>query len=1434
MEHNQNFYIVGVGASAGGLEALEQFFQAMPDGSGMAFVVIQHLSPDYKSMMAEILSKYTMMSVREAIEGMKVEPNHVYLIPPKKSMTIREGCLRLTEKTRPTGLELPIDIFLRSLANNSKDKSIAIILSGTGSDGTRGIRSIKEADGMVIVQSPNSSKFDGMPQSAISTGLADVISPPSDMPNALQQFILHSMDNAEQNVLAAPVNFQDPIAQILELLKDFSNVDFTQYKLSTVLRRIERRSSICQCHNLFDYIKLLQSSKNELKNLYKELLIGVTKFFRNPETFELLQERVFPQLFATKQVDEPIRVWVAGCSTGEEAYSLAILLVEYCEQTQLSREIKIFATDIDNDALQIATNGEYPESTVADVAEARLARFFEKRDDNLYCIIPKIRKKVVFAQHDLTNTPPFNKLDLISCRNLFIYLQLVAQERILQLFHFALNQNGFLLLGESESINDSGKTLFSCEEKHHKIYRTRIEIASSRPRWRDLNAVTQRHFSPQVSSKFMPMQLGKSSSRQSNDNLYKLLLDTCLPPCLLINDNLDVLFISKRATPYLEKIHGTPDYNLMRMIPEQIAIYVCTAISKALKHQKKVVYKINLGEGEAAQFINLHVQPLQNKHISDTLLLLEFEETPPLQPEAFVFDVSADARQHLADIEKELFYTRETLQATIEELESSNEELQAANEELLAANEELQSTNEELQAVNEELITVNTEYQHKIQELEELNETFDNLLRCSRIGTVFLDLELHIRRFTPAIQDEIHLLHSDIGRPFKDIRHDLNYPNLLDDLRQVMTQNRARDTEVEGETGNWYLLQMSPYLSLDGAVEGCAFSLVNISARKQAELKLQALNQDFSTLLENTSDFIYFIDKSQHLRFCSQPLARMAGHADWHELIGKNVMEVQAKVPIVMFEQNEDPFIFEQGQARLNQVKPYQDGTQHWLNTSKWPVFNHHHKLIGMFGISRDVTDIKRIQLELERAKEAAENANRAKSAFLANMSHELRTPLNAIYGFSELLAQSAELPANLLPHTQKILRGGEHLLTLINDILDLAKIEAGRIELYPEIIDLRAFLEDIESMICMRAQQKSLACTFTVTQALPSYINVDAKRLRQVLLNLLSNAVKFTEQGKISLFTDYQDGVLCFQVRDTGSGIAPKYLDMIFKPFVQAGADRYKSLGTGLGLSITQEIIALMQGQIHVESQQGQGTCFTVTIPLPSYSAPQQPKPLAQQGKIVGYQRTDASNTAFQLLVVDDMPESRKVISARLRPLGFNVSEAESGQTCLAMIEQLKPDLVLLDMRMPDMSGLEVLQQLQTRPAPPSVIIISANVYQEDRCTALALGVLDYLYKPVTLNDLAQSLQQHLPLTWQYEASTSTEVVTQTAEQHFSSEWLAELKHVVSCGDRNRLLSILEECQVQGVNLPKHLQDWVYNYEYFQILQWVEQMMSVSSSENK
>lgn len=882
----EDFHVVGIGASAGGYEAIEQFFTSMPSDTGLSFVVVQHLSPDYKSFMVDLLSKHTHMEVIRVEDGMELKPNTVFLIPPKKTMILYHNRLYLREIESDQGLVLPINIFLRSLAEDKQDKAIAIILSGTGSDGSLGIRDIKGAGGMVMCQSLETSKFDGMPRNAMLTGMVDFTLAPNEMPTSIVNFI--DLKNRTKLTLNDPEDAEkvDTLTKVISLIKIHKNLDFGSYKPSMILRRIEKRMGISQIDNIKEYVQFLEHSETELKTLSQDLLIGVTKFFREPDVYEYIKQNVIPEIFNERQ-NEPIRIWSLGCSTGEEPYSIAILLREYMEENSLGNDVTIFATDIDIQSLEKASRGVYQETIIADVNKDRLYKYFVKRKNNNYQICDKIRKMVIFAQQNILKDAPFNKIDLILCRNLLIYLKQEAQKKILHTFHFSLRKSGVLFLGKSETISGMHRQ-FQTIDGTMRLYR-KTGTQSLPAAFVDKATVKGKRYH------YLATASGDGATGGFETQMgfvYQSLMDDIEPDAILVDPNNEARHLFGNAFEYTKQIKGRVDITVPRILNDVLSIPVTTAIMKVRKEKTKVVYKdVVYKDTEKVKKLNLIVKPVSGTASLKDWVIVHFESIEEKKKEEAdlegeVYDPTHESSQRIKDLENELRVTRENLQATIEELETSNEELQASNEELMSSNEELQSTNEELQSVNEELTTVNNEYQGKLEELMSLTNDFDNLLNSTQIGTVYLDSKLQIRKFTPNVKDFISILETDIGRSIEHLSYKSLYDEFIDDIKDVLNTGTETEKEVYSPSGACYLLRIIQYRTSDNFVGGVIFTFVNIDKQKSSEYESRRL----ATVLRNSNDAIYIIDFNGKILDWNVGAEKLYGISK-NEALEKNIYE---------------------------------------------------------------------------------------------------------------------------------------------------------------------------------------------------------------------------------------------------------------------------------------------------------------------------------------------------------------------------------------------------------------------------------------------------------------------------------------------------------------------------------------------------------------
>ncbi len=836
----RSFPVVGIGASAGGLEPLEEFFRRMPIPNGMAFVIVQHLDPTHEGIMPELLQRATSMKVVQVRNRTSVEPNHVYVIPPNKDMTILKGVLHLMPPAEPRGLRLPIDNFFHSLATDCEDRSIAVILSGMGSDGTLGARAIKEHAGLVLVQEPGSAKFGAMPQSAMDAGLADVVAPVTELPDRIldhlrhEPLVPHAKGSSNEKVVGS-------LDQAVEVLRDHTGHDFSLYKRNTLHRRMERRMGLHHIDKIPRYVRYLQDNPQERDLLFKELLIGVTSFFRDPLAWQELSQSALPTLFSNRSPGHRLRAWVPGSSTGEEAYSLAMVFREAVERLKGKEHftLQIFATDLDRDAIDRARQGLFPESISADVSPARLARFFTKENRG-FRVKKEIRETIIFAPQNLVMDPPFTKLDILSCRNLLIYLTAEVQKKLMPLFHYSLSPGGLLFLGSAETTGAGGH-LFSALPGKSRIYR-RVE-SGLRPSGIDFPSSFGNSSSTGASPR--PVNQIPPSLQAAAD---RLILDTCAPAAVLVNDKGDILYVSGRTGKYLEPAAGKANWNMFAMLRDGLRFEVSTAFQKAIRNSEKLVVRDLQVEtlGGESQHLNITLEQLQAPGALQGLILIVFHDLPSPQTKVVRRSLKSSSRsEREMALEEEVLKIRAESRNIHQEMQTSQEEFRSANEELQSTNEELQSTNEELttskevQSLNEELQTLNTELQSKVDELSRASNDMKNLLDSTDIATLFLDNSLHVRRFTPQATRIIKLIPGDAGRPITDLTTDLEYPDLAIDARKVLKTLASIEKPIRARRGRWFSVRIMPYRTLDDRIDGVVITFADITASKELEARLR-------------------------------------------------------------------------------------------------------------------------------------------------------------------------------------------------------------------------------------------------------------------------------------------------------------------------------------------------------------------------------------------------------------------------------------------------------------------------------------------------------------------------------------------------------------------------------------------------------------------
>ena len=959
--------VVAIGASAGGLEAFQELLRGMPADTGFAFVLIQHLSPRHETLMPALLAPLTPMPVKAVSEDETViEANHVYVMPPHVTLTIDDCVLYVSKPARTRGRRSPIDRFFRSLAEDQEDEAVAIILSGTGTDGALGLKAVKERGGFTMAQAPETARYDSMPRSAVLTGAVDCVVAVEEMAARLREHQKRLRDGQGGN----PERFREEVTgylgKICAILRRQTGHDFRHYKQSTLVRRVRRRMNEARTPSVYAYVESLNEDTKEVEQLFRDLLISVTHFFRDPEVFDLLAVRVIPRLFEGKDSDGFVRVWVPGCATGEEAYSIAMLLHEHMDTLEAPPQVQVFATDIDAQAIETARQALYPETIAGQIPPGRLERFFVKHG-NMVQVSRDIRDMCLFSLHNLIADPPFSRLDLVSCRNLLIYLESDLQKKVIALFHYALRPGGILLLGPSEMVTSE---LFRTIDKKHRLFQSR-------------DTVTRPPFSFPLSERGRlltraaeePQRRTAPRQQEVARTFEMVLLDNYAPACVVVNEGGDIVYFSPRTGRYLESPPGTPTVNVVDMARKGLRLDVRTALHKAVSSRVAVVHEnVAFEQDGQAQRVNVVVRPLPELGEDPGLFMVVFQDVlsgegeGELEPNAILPDDPMVRR-----LEAELRSTKDHLQATLEELESSNEELVSSNEELLSMNEELQSANEELQtskeelqSVNEELETVNSELKKKLEELDRVNSDLQNLLQSTRIATVFVDRELRIKKFTPAAVEVFRLIDGDIGRPIADIAPRFSGGDLVDDIREVLRTLAARERQVRVEHGpSWYLLRILPYRTVDDVIDGVVLTLIDITALKQAEEDRAKL----AAIVESSQDGIIGKTLDGVITSWNAGAEKMYGYTA-QEAIGRPVSLIVAPECRAQM-----AGIFEQ-LRQGSKVEPFEtarvrkDGQRLDVSITFSPVWDAEGRLMGASGIDRDISDRKRAEEQVLRSQQ--------------------------------------------------------------------------------------------------------------------------------------------------------------------------------------------------------------------------------------------------------------------------------------------------------------------------------------------------------------------------------------------------------------------------------------------------------------------------------
>ena len=1350
------FPVVGIGASAGGLDAVRRFFEHMPSDSGMAFVVVFHLSPDHESSAAALIGQVTTMPVIQVESSLPIEKNRVYVIAPAQYLSMNDGYLRISPQGPRRGAHVTIDLFFRDLADVHREKAFCLVLSGAGADGAVGLSRIKEQGGVTLVQSPQDAEHDGMPQAAIRTEMVDFVLPVVDMPQKLLELwenSRHIQMPASNDLEAYPVALNDDrsvalaeqtVHDILVKLRTGTGHDFKHYKRATVLRRIERRMQVTAQPTLANYYDYLSANSSEVKALLDDMLIGVTNFFRDREAFDALERDVAPQLFA-RYADHPVdnhdlRVWSAGSSTGEEAYSLVMLLSDHKASVGSDVGIQVFASDIDDRAVSAGRAGVYSQAIMTDISPTRLRQYFTKEDDR-YRVRKEVRDCVLFAKHSLLSDPPFSQIDLIVCRNLLIYLDRDVQREILQMFHFALNPGGFLFLGSSESA-DLCSDLFSVVDKKNRIFRARTGAIPSHRM-----PTLPRGGYAQVTSAPRPPFVEPVRKPSIASIHQRALQQFLVTPSILVNNVADVLHINEGAGRYLHHVSGEVTRNLLSLIIPDLRLELRTAVFQTQQTALPVKTRPVMLARDGRHFeIVMTAYPFSDEISDMECILVVFAED-----EVDAKDISENPKtqsenQMLSNLERELQRTKVQLQDTIEhseisseELKASNEEMQAVNEELRSATEELETSKEELQSINEELLTVNYELKIKVEETDQVNDYLRNLISSTDIATVFVDRNCCIKWFTPRATDIFSMLTVDTGRPLMDITHRLHYDDMMTDALKVFETLNVIEREVEGKNGRWYIARLLPYRSGSDQIDGIVLTFIDITTRRDAEEELRLGEERLRLISENTRDYaIIVVDEDNRI-------------SSWNNgaeaIFGYSKTEAEGK-PFAFIFTDEDRLegIPEQelsvarkmGRSEDERWHVRKDGRKFYCSGEVTVLKGEGFR--GFVKIARDLTQHMRLHEEQTQHLAETRQTSELKDEFFAVMSHELKHPLNLIQLNAHLLRRLPVIKreAAALKAVASINDAVNSQAKIIDDLLDVARVRTGKLKLEATVIDFLSLVKEIRTVVEHSEHQRHI--TFDMPDGDGIYIEADPTRVEQIVWNLINNAIKFTPAGgAVTVIATSADGYAWLQVSDTGPGIEKSQLEHIFQMFGQANhrpSNGHKG-GLGIGLSLVKQLVEAHGGLISAHSDgPGQGASFKVAFPLSSPPViPTQSEALDDEGQLSG----------IKVLLVDDSADVLETMTLLLEMEQAHVVAIADARQALETAGSTVFDLVISDVGMPFMDGHEFVRLLRQLPDYAHTPCVALTGYGADQVATGkdASGFDECVGKPVAYDEFIEVLRR-------------------------------------------------------------------------------------------
>ena len=1299
--------VVGIGASAGGVEALEELFVNLPNNLDMAFVVVQHLSPDFESLMPQILARKTSMPVFTIAQGMELKPNSVYVLPHRTNVTLKDHVLQTSERSNVVKQD-QVDSFFQSLANQVGKNSIGVVLTGTGSDGSEGVKEIHRCGGLVVVQSESDAKFDGMPKASISTGIADAIVSLDEIPSVLSRLgkcLRTGWVSPPHAIFAEATRVE---ITVHEMLKQHFGLETEHYKPSIINRRLDRRIFLSGEDSITDYTLRLASDPHELATLFADLFIGETEFFRNPETYIELKNTCLRRLVDSAK--GTLRVWVPACATGEEVYSLSIVLDELVSELNPELELKIFATDINSSCIEFASDGVYAPEKLKNIGQDRIRKYF-KQIEHGFTISRHLRQRIVFAVHDVLKDAPFTKIDFVSCRNLLNYLKPNGQKQLLSLLNFSLRKNGYLLLGANES-TDAVYELFEETHKGRGIFRKATSIGYDH---------LQTYIRPQRQQPTISKPLTETANVP-----FEAILNDFLPPSVIVNNQDQIQHIFGDATTLLQLPQGPPTNNLFHLLPEEFRqpVSQCLQRLRIETIPESSPYYASLGNGETYRIGGRQISGYAN------LSLLTFEISEQHDAQIDTVQLNDAVAGRVIALEDELSRTRSDLHETIIQLRATNQEIHSTNEQLTASNEELQSTNEELHSVNEELYTVNAEHQRKISELTELTDDMDNLLDSLKVDTVYLDSQLRVRKFTLGIAETIRLLPQDIGREFSSFNHEIIHSSIIELMQEVLRTEKGIDEEVRNHKGNWFLMRLLPYLA-GGEIDGVLLTLIDITALKESERQLATLSE----IVKSSQDAIFRVTSLGQILTWNLGAEHLFGYLE-ESIIGKSIEEIFCRTES---QQRIKHALLEiQSGARIPPLEMeaiHHEGSRLQVQVSLSPIVSaknsEANKTEGASIIVRDISLEKAAQQKIE-------DEVRKRDRFLAMLSHELRNPTAAIVNALSVI-QRKDIDANVIENGHAIVQKNVlQLSQIINDLLHISRITNDKLTLNLKPVNLAQTARQVVDSLSHMIEEKQHQVELSLPDE-PSYIFVDEARIIQAQTNLLVNAIKYTPPGgSISYRLDVGQEQIDILISDNGEGMSQELAEQAFEIFVQADQDIDRSKGgMGLGLPLVKMIIEAHGGSVTAFSEGlGLGSEFKLTIPR--YNAPEDRTTQANIKKV--------SLKSRRLLLVEDNPGSRAMLAEFLGLEGLDVRTAGNGLDALGVYDSFLPEICLVDIGLPDLDGFEVAKRIRTLETQPKLLVALTGYGQEkDKQAVLAAGFDLHLVKPIEPDDLVSKIRNAL-----------------------------------------------------------------------------------------